>query len=212
MGTCPSRFNPVHCLTPCFIIIIFLFTKKTEILYVFLVYSMRILVISRFHANNIWWRLQITVNLLGPKYSPELHDININKKRNLSRTQGRNVNYCGGMFRIQNFPLYVLGSTRSIRMLRISEENLTQPKPNIQASTMHRDFNTAHPHKIFHQTDACWYYSSTSTSEFIFRWLRHKYCTWFSIFRHLVAALDHRHFSKRISSLCNVLVSRLFYP
>ena len=47
------------------------------------------------------------------QYSPELHDSNINQKRNLWRSQDRNVNICGGMFRIQNFPLHVLGSTRS---------------------------------------------------------------------------------------------------
>jgi len=168
--------------------------------------------LSLYHPNNIWWQLQITVILLGPKYSPELHDNNINQKRNLSRTQGRNVNICGGMFRLQNFPLHVLGSTWSIRMFRIWEENLTQPKPNTQVSTTHRDSNTVHPHKTFHQTDACWYYSSTSTSDFVIRWLRHKYSTRFSIFRHLIAAIDHRHLSKRISFLCNVLIARLFHP
>lgn len=47
------------------------------------------------------------------QYSPEIYDSNTNQKRNLSRPQGRNVNICGGMFRIQNFPLHVLGSTRS---------------------------------------------------------------------------------------------------
>ena len=86
--------------------------------------------LSIYHLSNIWWRLQITVIILGPKYSFELRDSNINQQRNLSRPRGRNVNICGEMFLIQNFPLHVLGSTRIIRMLRVSERR-TWHSPNL---------------------------------------------------------------------------------
>jgi len=128
VGTCPSRFNPVHCLTPCFVTIIFPFTTKTEILYVFLVYSMCTQIVSSFTLSSKKYLVTITNygNSSWAQYSPELHDSNINQKRNLSRSQGRNVNICDGMFRIQNFPLHVLGSTRSF----VSERR-TWHSPNL---------------------------------------------------------------------------------
>jgi hypothetical protein len=111
--------------------------------------------------------------LLGPKYSSWVRDSNINQQRNLSRPQGRNINICGGMFRIQNFPYTSLGPHGASECFVSGRR--TWHSPNLIHRLHHctEDPTPIHPHNIFYQMDASWYYSSTSTSVLDFRWLRH---------------------------------------
>jgi hypothetical protein len=167
--------------------------------------------LSIYHPSNIWWRLQTTIILLGPKYSPELRDGTINQQRNLSRPQSRDVNICGGMFRIHNFPLHVLGSTRSIRMLHVWQ-NLTQYTPNTEASTLHRDpspvpsSQNISPYRcilipFFHLIISIRFQVASSQI----------FCVNFLLPTKL-RLQPMNTYSTRSSSLCDILIARLFHP
>lgn len=112
MGTCPSRFNRVHCLTPCFVIIIFPFTTKTEIFYVFLVFSLRTQFISSFSLS---FKYLVTITNYGNSSGPNilLRFMTVILIKTYGGHKEAILTFVVEYFRIQNFPLHVLGSTRS---------------------------------------------------------------------------------------------------